>query len=68
MTSQIATRAADYGMHIIGSNSSKGYSRLAASIAYPDGKVESLPRHQAVILTRQVPSTKLGWTYAHPKR
>ena len=68
MTSQIATRAADYGMHIVGSNSSKAYSRFAASIAYPDGKVESLPRHQTGILTRQVPTTELGWTYAHPKR
>ena len=63
MKAQLITRAADNGMYIAASNSSKKHSRLPASFARPDGSIESLRRHKTGILVVDYPGTSLGWTY-----
>jgi len=63
LAAQFRTRALDYGMWIIASNSSARHCRLASCVVKPDGAMLSLRRHVPGILYHQFPDEILGWKY-----
>ena len=63
MSANLIVRAADHGMWISASNSSRRYSPLAACIVRPDGSRVSARRHVGGIVTDRYPNENLGWTY-----
>jgi NAD+ synthase (glutamine-hydrolysing) len=63
MIATLITRAADHGMWISASNSSRRYSPLASCIVRPDGSTVRARRNVAGIAMARFPTDDLGWTY-----
>jgi predicted amidohydrolase len=63
MIASLIVRAADNGMWISASNSSRRYSPLAACIVRPDGSTVRARRNVAGIAMDRYPAADLGWTY-----
>ncbi len=59
----LLVRAADNGMWIAASNSSRRYSPLSACIVRPDGSMVRTKRHVTSLVIDDYPSAELGWTY-----
>jgi predicted amidohydrolase len=63
MISSLIVRAADHGLWISASNSSRRYSPLAACIVRPDGSTVRARRNVSGIVMDVYPDEVLGWTY-----
>ncbi len=64
MRASLIVRAADHGLCVMASNSSKSLSPMPATIVYPDGMAFRAKTKQAELVYAEVPPTKLGWTYS----
>ena len=63
MLANLIVRAADNGMWISSSNSSKKYSPLPACIVRPDGSMIRMKRNLSGFVVDDYPNAGLGWTY-----